>query len=323
MPTTAADITALISLGDKLLVCTASKIYATEGEGFNDDGSGTNYREPFLVSHSVGCESHKGIVWAHDAVIFKSQDIIYRVDSGLNLSPVGEPVRYYTDNYTVKGTSANASKHYVLFHTSGPALCYDWLRDRWTTFNNHVCTDAIGVGDRAYWLGASRSGYYDIYATRATAVYKDVTLGTNNPTPSEADTWLGMKIDTGWIKLTEHSRYYRVQLIGQNLSAHTLRCRVAYNYDPNWTDDLTLSSAATTAFSHTSYMGTGLSSAYKDQAYIPEIHLSRTMAQAVRIEISDEYRTGSADSAAWTLSKLVFFAKPKENVYRRSSSRRF
>ena len=324
MEPNSGPITALIPMVDKLVICTANKTYCMEGTGLDALGGGSNFERPYIISHSTGCVNHKQMGQVNDGVMIKGKDIIWRLDPSLQMTPIGEQVRWFTDNYNISSIVADENHHSTLvFMDNGPTLCYDWLRNRWSTFTNRVAADATSVAGEIYWLNL-RGSFYDIL-NESTTSYQDSVLTGTTSSPTVTGTYFSQLVDTGWIKVADDARYYKLFLYGYNLSPHSLQVRIQYNYNPNWEPTAyTFSSASTSVFSNSDYMGTGLDSSYANQAYVLELSLPKTQnIESIRFEISDIYRTGAADERAWVISKLALAALPKTTYRRRGAARKF
>jgi hypothetical protein len=98
-------------------------------------------------------------------------------------------------------------------------LVFDYLAGQWAEW-----TVADGV-HACIWQGDYM--YLTLTTPKAEqAAYSDLTFG--------------LDIETAWIKLADLQGYGRVRWImalGEYRSAHSLRVRIAYNYDPTYVDD--------------------------------------------------------------------------------------
>jgi hypothetical protein len=82
-------------------------------------------------------------------------------------------------------------------------------------------------------------------------------------------------------------RVKRLGLVGYNAVDHILRVKIGYNGDPVWADTLYLDSSALETFDEQSHYGAGLSTSYKEQAYLLQFLGSQMRMTSIRVQISD------------------------------------
>lgn len=312
VPDRGGDIVALSDMLDKLLVLKERAIYTIEGEGKSDGGHGAGYSEPYLVSKSVGCSIRRSVVSIPQGVAFVAQDgSIWLVNQSMGLKNIGDAVRYYTDTYTVvRGISIPDKNLAVWFTSDGPAIVYNWLRDKWCTWTNHDAVDAAVVGSDLYWLDSD--GYV---WSEDTASYDD-----NN-------TYVPMKVETGWINVPQIGgcgRVREIALIGYFRQDCQLRIRAAYNGDPAWDDNLTYDLDTLEPFDYTDYYGAGLTlGTYTDQAMVLKVYTSRRRMTSLRLSISDEQSDGGpASSKGFSLVAAALRVAAKPGSHRVGTTRK-
>jgi hypothetical protein len=288
-------ITALAVLNDRLIVFKETRIYSVSGRGRDNLGFGQGYNPARLVNPSIGCTDQKSVVLLPQGLAFLSQDSLALLLPNDQVQPFGRPVKYYSDTYAISSANVIPEKHYAIWTTSdGPAIVFDFLFEQWSTFSGAYSSapDATVAGGILYWRDSSdgirvedRSKFLDLSAS-----YK-------------------LTIETGWFSfagLLGFVRWYLTTLLGQSLTKHTLRVKVAYDFDPEWIDiTQTFDSEGLAYFAHTEQYGT-LASSREDQSYLLDFAGSRQKVTAVRFHFSDEDNGGTASAEAFSLSGLTF-----------------
>jgi|GEM_PF-4092856 len=310
-------ITAITSLLDKLILFKNERIYASNGDGYNDNGSGQNFSEPFLISPTIGCVNKKSIARVPEGVMFMARDRIWLLSQNLQLAPIGDKVKYFTDNFTIRSSVIDYANHCAEWITNGPDLVYDYLYDKWSVAN--YCYNAVTGYKRFYDAINSGNAIYRYYYDSGNAYfYKD-----NAHFYDDSTIHVGLKVKTGWLSpfgLGEWGHIYQVLLIMQNIGTNTIRVKIGYDHDPNWTDNLTFSSSSLTAFADSEYFGDGLSSSYADQAYLIKVNPSRGKISSIRLEISDE-QYGLTPSEQISISGLSLLVAKADGLKRLGAHR--
>lgn len=308
------DIKALASLLDKLVILKQRAVLASEGSGLTDIGGGVNYTDPYLISPSVGCVNPRSVVRYPKGIMFEAADGLWTLTQAMQLEPTGDRVRYYTGAYSVSQAISLDDQHLVMIATSdGPALIYDWLRDAWSIYENHSSAAAAVLDGQMYRLDSS--GYV---WTEDGASYDD------------NGTFVSLLVETGWINLGtigHYGRLYGVLLFGQNLAAATLRVKLGYNHAPAWntSDVQTLDLTTLQTIQISDHYGSGLTWAtYADQAMILRVYpdIDQQKCQSVRIQISDEEKSGSGQTAGYSLSGIALEVGLRGQLYHVQSARR-
>lgn len=311
VPPEGGSITALASYQDRLLVFKSDRIYVFTGTGKTNTDTGAGYYGPYLVSESVGTEVAKSLVLCPTGLMFAGRDRIYAFTSAGKIVAAGDAVRYYLDPLDGLGRTVQAAvhlpeRHMVVWLTNGEALTYDYLVGLWGAWTNYAATDGCEA-DGLVWYHTTGNALRveDRAAWRDTST--DITLA----------------IETGWLSpagLGGWARLYRIVVVGQALTRATLHCRIAYDLDPQWIDDLTLQVATGAVHTYAQHLGamTGL---FTDSALIFEAQPSRQKCSSFRIRIYDAGPEGSY--RAYELSGLsVLVGLKSTSAVRVGSTRR-
>jgi hypothetical protein len=269
-------IVAMCSQSDRLIIFKQKTIFATHGEGQSIDGSGPGYAIPYLINEAIGCINQKAVVQTPIGIMFDSGEGIYLLDKQFRTSYIGEAIEHYYKQVTISSAGIRQDLELVIFITDGVALIYDYRHEVWSTYTGHEGSDIVTT-------------LFGTFFTNATGL----AVKTEQPdTYYDETTLVSMKIRTGWFsfaKLTGFQRVYEIRLLGQNLDAHRLRVKTAYDFDPVFIDNQTFDSDDLGNYADTdSHYGDGLSSAYQDKAYMLDLGTSIQECTSIMLEISDE-----------------------------------
>lgn len=251
-------ITAVSFLNDAVIVFREKAVYVLTGDGFDNVGAGVNY---FVrqISSEVGAVSVDAVGLSDRGIYFLSSKGWYLLDRGWQLTYIGADVSDY-DGETFVGVDVLDSAHQVRCVSTERQLVFDTVIGKWSewTLDGGLVPTGTGVYDGAHFF------------THSTGIRKQASVAD---TPGFA-----LELETGWIKLADiqgASRIRWCELLGEWLSDHSLRIRVAYNYDDSsYIDDALITP----------------SSAGVGQSLQVKFGLSRPQCEAfkVRINITEE-----------------------------------
>lgn len=226
VPRAGGAITSLALLNETLIVFRETAIYALPGDGFDNVGGGTNYGPPRILSTDLGAVSHESVALAPMGLVFKSSKGWYLLDRGFALSYIGGPVRDY-DSEDVTSVVVIEAQHQVRITSLERMLVFDYLVGQWAEWS------VDGAASACIWRGAygylfsDGDGYFEEQSTYSAVNY-------------------GYDVETTWIKPGGSQGDVRVRwfhLLGEYLSTHHIRIRVARDYErdgsgnPSYFDD--------------------------------------------------------------------------------------
>lgn len=226
----------IFPMDDKLIIFKKeSGLFYINGTGPDSTGENSGYSEPILITSSVGCDNPNSIVLTQTGLMFQASGGkgIWLLDRGMNTSYIGAPVEQYNDSTVFSSTSIPSANRVLFQLDDGLILAYDYFVQQWGTFN--------GIP------GISACLYQDLF-TYLTAP-KFVTPPTGMPyviPPSVFQEDPGSYLDgsnptlqsftTGWINLAGlqgYKRAYFFELLAEYFSPHKLNIEIAYDYNPN------------------------------------------------------------------------------------------
>lgn len=212
-------ITGLGVIDDKLVIFKRDRAFALVGDGPADTGAGAVFGDPIAVTTETGCVAGASVVQTPQGLMFQSPKGIYLLDRSMQASYVGAPVEQY-NALTVIGARVSSGNNRVVFWTSdGAALAYDWLMRQWSTWSNHEASCVTTWDDRHVF------------------VRSDGVVCAETPTAfTDAGSAIKLRAVFGWIGLGGVQGYQRllgIRVLGRFIGAHSLRCRLSYDYDPS------------------------------------------------------------------------------------------
>lgn len=272
--------TGVATIDETLVLFKENSIYSTSGDGPDATGLGGYFPPLDILSSDTGCIDENSIELIPSGLIFKSRKGIYLLGRDLSLSYVGAAVEDYND-LTISSAVVMGDVNEVRFTTTeGTALVYNYEFDLWSTFENYSSSDAIN------WRGQY------IYIRRFPDAYSRVCR-------EDVESYLdigqkyGMKIETGWLSLAGLQAIQRVRraiLLGAYKSAHKLRVRIAYDFNPAWVEEHYWNPSeelGLTTYGEDSPYGIGDEYGGSSNVYQPRIHLANQKCESVKFLIED------------------------------------
>lgn len=285
-PRTNGKIVALAAVDGKIICFKNNSILAFIGDGPNQLGEDNNFTSPQTISTTIGCSEPKSVETIPTGVIFKSQSGIYLLDKSLNLQYIGVDVESYNSE-TIVGTSNLPIKNSICFLTANRTLVYEYLQSKWSTWN-------IGGESCCVW----KNRFTVLNA--GTIKYQDATVYR------DGSTYYSMTLSTPWIKIAgiqEYQRIYKLMLLGQFKSAHTLTVRIYFDYNETDYEDHTISPLIT------------------DPIYQYEVSLTNQKCQSFKIKINDNVSSGTGQG--FKLTNIALQLGKKKGLNKLPSLRKY
>lgn len=198
-------------------------IYGFSGPGPDRDGSLTTqdgFSQADLVTSDVGCSSAGSVGQTPEGVIFQSTKGIQLLARSRQVGYVGAPVEVYNEQTFVRCTLLPDRQQIILLTstTGGRSLLWDYARNQWSTFTNHVGLDAIVVDGEYHYLRPDSRVFQET---------PGVHVDDNSHIP--------MVIETAWVHFAQYlqgwQRILYAYFLGAYQSPHTLS--VSYRLDYN------------------------------------------------------------------------------------------
>jgi hypothetical protein len=210
------DITGLAGMDDKLILFKRNSIFYVVGDGPSPAGTNNNFSEAQLVTTDCGCVNQKSIAVMPEGLIFKSDKGLYLLRRDLGVEYIGSDVEAYN---AFGVTSAHLLQKYnqvVFTLDSGIALVYDYFVKQWGVFTFIDAVDSCLYGRELTFIKSNG------------AVYKQ-----NPASTTDNSAFIQLKFKTSWLSfanLQGFQRVYKMLVLGEWQSAHTLNVDLAYDF---------------------------------------------------------------------------------------------
>lgn len=221
-------VTALVAIGDSLVVFRKNQVYICGGEGLDNTGATGLFTTPRLISGEIGCNEPRSIVELPGGAAFKSSKGYYILspgDSGLGLNFIGADVDIYRD-LVVNAAVLMPRLHQIRWVTDEITLVYDYEFKQWSRFTYGGRDAVIWNGDFILLPGDTGR------VLRETEGYWLDDLVTDGQQ-------YGLVAESGWIRaeaITGRQRLYEVLVSGAKVSDHVVTILLAYDGEPAWVD---------------------------------------------------------------------------------------
>lgn len=203
-----ADITALASLDEKLIIFKRDRVFKVTGRGANATGSGSDLTPPDVITSDCGCIEPRSVIVIPQGVIFQSDKGIYMLSRGEELTYIGMPVSRYVDDFpTITAATMMPSIREVRFQATdsegdGVVLVYNYRDNRWTTHTNYDYGDGSARIDALVVDNVYTTADHVPNVSQETTGYRD-----------PENTYIVSEIETGWIKPAGKQGLVRVQRV--------------------------------------------------------------------------------------------------------------
>ena len=294
------DVTGLGVLDDKLIIFKESAIFAIAGDGPTNTGAQNDLGDPVLIATDVGCSKAASIVSTAQGIMFQSPKGLYLLDRSMSVRYFGDNVEAYNAT-PMSGVAMVPNTNQVRWTTAtGPALVYDYLFDQWATFTSHEAVDCD------VWRGE-----FVFVRSNGEVHVENRAIWTDNG----GTAYIKLRLVTSWLQTAGIQGFQRAQrayVVGDYRGAHKLRVRVAFDFNPVFTQDVTYD--ATTALAGTTYGSDptyGASAVYggTSQPYQFGLHLERQKCMAVRVSVEDVQSSGYNEGVAINAITLLVGVK--------------
>jgi len=276
----------IASLDGRIIVLKDQSIAHFYGNGPNQTGAQNDFTDPKLISSDVGCSDIKSVVTIPDGVMFKSNKGIYLLDRSLQLSYIGAQVEDY-NSHKIVGSTHIIDEHKVLFMTSTETLVYDYFSKKWSIWD---------------WTGT----YLTSYRKLPIFIKSNRIYAQNKSIYTDDSAYYPLKIITPWIKLSgvqNYQRIYRMMILGQFYSAHTLIVKIYFDYDETNFETHTISPVST------------------DDIYQYDLSPTNQRSQAFKIELYDVPSSGTGQG--YKLSNLTLVLGQKRGTFKVNDSKQY
>jgi hypothetical protein len=293
---TTGSVTALAPMDDKLIIFKEDAIYYLNGTGPDATGANNQYSEPIFITSTVGCRYPKSIVFIPNGLMFQSDKGIWLLGRDLSTSYIGAPVEQYTqDSTTITSLNIPNTNQVRFVLDSGITIMYDYFFQQWGSFT--------GIGSIAAALYQQLHTYFDQYGR----LYKE-----NPASYKDGENPVLIKFKTSWFALSGilgFQRAYFLFFLGEYLSPHKLTINVAYDFNPNATQQIVVTpNNYSEAFGVLPYYGTGPLFGGNSQVEKWRLMLKQQKCDSIQFEFIEQFDAsyGTEPGAGFTLSGMNF-----------------
>ncbi len=275
------NITALYQMDANLIVFKQDSIYYMTGEGPSPSGANNDFTNVLLVTADSGCMDQPSLVDTPMGIFYKSAKGFYLLERSLQATYVGAAVEAY-NSYSVTSAQLIPTVNQVRFTLSnGQCLVYDYYYSQWSTWTNINANDSVIYDNLFYYI-------------TPTGVVNYETIGEFTDNGQQ----INLKLITGWFSLAQlqgFQRIYKLLILGDYISPHTLNVQIAYDFNPNFVQqdliytpntDSNLSYGVGTPYGEDPYYGGGTWPTYEWR-----IFMARQKCTAFQVLIQDNQTT--------------------------------
>jgi hypothetical protein len=214
--------------------------------------------------------------------LFKSQKGIYLLGRGLEVQYIGQDVEDY-NQFTVQKTELLEETNEVRFILNGTdhTLVYNYIQKQWSVFTQYGGTGATN------WQGQfTRVDSDGFVYLEEPGIWVDQGSTPSSYSPVVETRWLRLK------NVQDFQRIYKMLILGELKSPHTLNFKVYYDYNDTDFDEYNFDSASVT-----------------DDIYQCQVKLGRQKCQSIKIVMSVIPNGGSEESL--TMTDMTFLVGVK------------
>src|SRR6185503_4319276 len=272
------------------IVFKTQRIYYLFGDGPNAGGGGSQYGALQTISATTGCINNAATINATDGCYFVSSTGLSLIQKG-SLDPhptFGLPVQPLIQSLALSaGVIVPGQNTLRWISTTGAAVIYDYLLQKWYTFDNYAAVGATQWNSTMARLQANGVVYYE-----------DPTTYLDDGHP------VTMTVETSYLKLGQLTQGYAAvwyaMILGIYRDSHDLTIQVTYDYLDAPSQTYVFHAGAVgnlgafgsgTTYGQDPLYGANIYPAYST-AYQPRLALQRQTCQAIKFTMTDSKITG-------------------------------
>lgn len=301
-------IVALAAMDEKLIIFKETAIFYISGDGPNNLGQQDTFIEPELISDDVGCENQNSIVLTPEGLMFKSKKGIYLLTRSLSTAYVGAPVEEFNDRQ-IRSANLVATRNIAIFVTDQDALVYNYFVQQWTRYTNHSGISATTLGSLYYYVRDDNE------------IYVESDKFTDN------GSHIPLRLETSWISFAgvqAYQRVYRMLFLGDYVSSHKVKVRVAYNFLDVFTQEEVIDTSDFTldkVYGGDPFYGDSTVYGGAGNQYQARVNMKTQKCQSIKVIIEDAQDQDYAEGLQ--LSNILFVVGTKRGEFKVSQARTY
>ena len=229
-------VQALASLDGRLYAFTRDSIWAIDGQGYADNGTG-GYALPQRLPCEHGCIEPRSVLVTPIGVMFRSRYGLELLDRSGQVVPIGDPVLDTLEAYPVlTGATLVAAKGLAIFAcavaeaTTSPdtLLVYDYANRAWCTWPVAAADSPASSTQDVAMVTAGNAPLVHFLRSDG-SLYVERVDDYNDPSGA----WTTMVVETPWIKmagLQGFKRLYSLWILLAKATQHRIRVELFYDY---------------------------------------------------------------------------------------------
>lgn len=227
VPEEGGPITAGAQLDDKDIIFKRGSIFVHVGDGPANTGAQNDFGDPQKIASDSGCINQKSIVLIPTGLMYQSEKGIYLLDRSLNVTYIGKDVEAYNTS-TITSARLIRDLNQVRYSLAGSntTLVFDYLIGEWSVFTNPEVKDAATYKNLYAYIAPSGKVYIE-----TPGVFLDDTAP------------ILMSLTTSWLSfagLQGFQRLYKMLLLGEYKSPHSLTLNIAYDFKSAYNQTVTI-----------------------------------------------------------------------------------
>lgn len=304
------DITAIIQMDDKFVLFKSTHIFYVVGEGPDDTGANNDFSQAQLITADSGCQNPRSIIETSIGVFYQSIKGIYLLDRALQVHYIGDDVEAYNDQVIVSATLIPNTTQVRFALDNGTYLVYDYYAKQWDSFTSLSAVDSTVFQNQYTYVTSNAS-----LMQETPAIYLD------------NGSYYKMKLITSWLQLAGiqgFQRIYQLQILGEYFSTHKLHVQVAYDFNPNPTQDVlidTEDNIEDLVYGGDSVYGESTPYGGAYPLYQWQINLARQKCESIQFTIED-IQNGNYGQG-YSISSLSLIVGVKEGLNKLASTRSY
>lgn len=240
--THSGQFTAIAVLDTNVIVFKKDQILYFYGDGPDNAGATGSFSAFQRLSSDVGCIDPGSLAIVPGGLLFRSQRGIEVLTRGLQVQYIGAPVEPIVQGIqSISSTCVLPQYQQVRFVSSvagDPVLVFDYINNRWSTYSNMSALSCANVMGNYWWISQDGS-----------------TCNVETPNAfTDNGAFIPMTLETPEIPMTGiqgWGRLYRMSVLGEYKSPHTLLTSFAYDHAETYNDIVSYSVADTQSVSNT------------------------------------------------------------------------
>ena len=221
--------TAVAVLDTNVICFKADSIAYFSGAGPDATGANGSFSSFARLSSDVGCIDPGSLAIVPNGLLFRSRRGIELLSRGLSVSYVGFPVEPLVQSITAI-TSAVVMPTYMQVRfvpsvAGQPVLVYDYAYNRWSTYSGMASVQANCLTGQYWWISADGMTVLQETPGQFTDNGSNIVMTLETPE-------LPLAGIQGW------GRAYRMAVLGDFRSSHTMFVSFAYDHSPTYQDQV-------------------------------------------------------------------------------------